>query len=85
MCSIAFPLDSIVSACTQRALAAHADAAIFWVTHADTGHVWDTPDEIKSLGSRGVPSLYLKDQPYAAGDAESLQQQIKDFVDNVNA
>ena len=83
-CSIAFPLATVVDACSRRALEGNVNGAIFWVTHGDTGHVWDTPDEIQALQAHGVPSLFLKDQPYAVDNAPSLRAEITSFVKSLS-
>lgn len=78
-CSIRFPLENSIQATTDRALAAGADAAIFWCARGDRSQVWETPDEIRALEAKGIPCLHLKEQDYALQSAE-LQSRIADFI-----
>jgi benzoyl-CoA reductase/2-hydroxyglutaryl-CoA dehydratase subunit BcrC/BadD/HgdB len=82
-CSIAFPLATVVDACTRRAVAANVDGAIFFVLRGDAGHVWDTPDEIRSLQANGIPSLYLAYQPYWSARPDELRASVGAFVSSI--
>jgi benzoyl-CoA reductase/2-hydroxyglutaryl-CoA dehydratase subunit BcrC/BadD/HgdB len=79
-CSIAFPMASLVDACTRRAVQANVDGAIFFVMRADAGHIWDTPDEIRALADNGIPSLYLADQPYWTDRPDELRHRVSSFL-----
>ena len=79
-CSIAYPMATIVDACTRRATQANVDGAIFFVMRADAGHIWDTPDEIRALADNGIPSLYLADQPYWTARPDELRARLSSFI-----
>jgi hypothetical protein len=44
---------------------------------------WDIPDEIKALEEKGIPSLYLKNQPYRITNPEDLEASITDFIKSI--
>jgi benzoyl-CoA reductase/2-hydroxyglutaryl-CoA dehydratase subunit BcrC/BadD/HgdB len=79
-CSITFPMRVTVESCVRRAGLARAEAAIFFDLEHETAQVWETPDEIRSLGERGIPSLHLREQPYRLADPAVLHEQIETFL-----
>jgi benzoyl-CoA reductase/2-hydroxyglutaryl-CoA dehydratase subunit BcrC/BadD/HgdB len=83
-CSIALPLRQTVDSTLQRAKSANAQAAIFSVMEFDVMQVWETPDELAALRAAGLPSLYLKRQPYRIANAAALKTQIGEFLQGVN-
>jgi hypothetical protein len=44
---------------------------------------WETPDEIKILKEHGIPSLYLRDQPYRIDEPEALKEKISAFIQGI--
>ena len=79
-CSIEFPLAATVGKCTGRAVAADVDAAIFWVAQTDGIRMWEVPDERRALEARGIPSLYLQEQPYRVADPGPVREQVSAFL-----
>ena len=79
-CTRMFPLSRRVDYCLQSALAAKAQGVIFNVFKYDEMQAWETPDEIKVLKEKGIPSLYLKDQPYQISQPGVLKEKISEFI-----
>ncbi len=79
-CSIEFPMGRVVDRCVARATLANVDGAIFFVLQADGVHIWDTPEEVRALEERGIPCLFLSQQPYWREDPEDLRRKVEDFV-----
>ncbi|HEU0167951.1 MAG TPA: 2-hydroxyacyl-CoA dehydratase family protein [Chloroflexota bacterium] len=79
-CSIQFPMCAVTERCLDRARAARADGAIFFVYEGDGVHVWDTPDELRAFEQAGIPTLYLGRQAYGLGDPEPLRREIDRFL-----
>jgi benzoyl-CoA reductase/2-hydroxyglutaryl-CoA dehydratase subunit BcrC/BadD/HgdB len=79
-CSITFPLSTTVDGCIRRAALARADAAIFFDLEHETAQVWETPDEIRALAERGIPSLHLSEQPYRIADPDALRERVAAFL-----
>jgi len=82
-CSRMYPLEGRIEYCLKSALAARAQGAIFNVSLFDEIQAWETPEEIQKLKEEGIPSLYLKDQPYLIADPEGLKSRIEDFVKGI--
>jgi benzoyl-CoA reductase/2-hydroxyglutaryl-CoA dehydratase subunit BcrC/BadD/HgdB len=82
-CSIEFPMARVVDRCVARACSARVDGALFFVVEGDGVHIWDTPDEVAALEANGVPSLYLKQQPYRIEEPEPLREQVRQFVSSL--
>jgi hypothetical protein len=56
---------------------------IFNIYRFDEIQAWETPDEIKALKEKGIPALYLKDQPYLITEPEALKTNIEEFVQGI--
>ena len=84
-CTRMYPLSRRVDYCLQSALATKAQGVIFNVFQHDEMQAWETPDEIKALKEKGIPSLYLKDQPYWIAEPETLKQKISEFIEGCKA
>jgi len=82
-CSRMYPLDDRIEYCLKNALEARAQGAIFNVNRFDEIQAWETPDEIKALKGKGIPSLYLKDQPYLITEPSELKTRIEEFVKSI--
>ncbi|MBU4317024.1 MAG: 2-hydroxyacyl-CoA dehydratase family protein [Proteobacteria bacterium] len=82
-CTRMYPLKWRVEYCLESALAAKARGVIFNVFLFDEMQAWETPDEIKVLKENGIPSLYLKDQPYRIAEPEALKQRIAEFIQSI--
>ena len=79
-CSIRFPLHDTIVSTVDRARAAGAQCAIFFVLAGDMAQAWETPDEIASLERLGVRCLHLRDQPYDVAGATELRLRVAEFV-----
>ncbi len=79
-CPRMFPLSQRVAYCVKSALEAKAQGVIFNVLEFDEDQVWEIPDEIKALEEKGIPTLYLKKQPYLLSQPERLKTIIGEFV-----
>jgi len=82
-CSRMYPLDDRIEYCLKNALEAQAQGVIFNVNLFDEIQAWETPEEIKALKEKGIPSLYLKDQPYRITDPSALKTRIEEFVKSI--
>lgn len=82
-CSRMYPLSARIDYCVKGAVDAKAQGVIFNVLRFDEIQAWETPEEMKALRERGVPSLYLKDQPYLIYDVEALRAKITEFVKSI--
>jgi hypothetical protein len=78
--AVSFPLSEEVARCANRAVKAGAEVAIFSVLEVETAKVWEVPDEMRALAEQGVPSLYLKNQPYWSQNPEELKERIASFL-----
>jgi benzoyl-CoA reductase/2-hydroxyglutaryl-CoA dehydratase subunit BcrC/BadD/HgdB len=79
-CSILFPLSETVGRSVGRAVAGGAQGAIFNAFSGDEPQRWDVPDERAALEKRGIPSLYLAEQPYKIVDVDAVRGRISDFI-----
>ncbi|MBN1366548.1 MAG: 2-hydroxyacyl-CoA dehydratase [Dehalococcoidales bacterium] len=78
-CSRIHPMSGRVDYCVNCAVGAKAQGAVFYSVEYDS-QAWDIPDEIKTLETKGIPSLYLKKQPYLVAEIETLKANIKEFI-----
>jgi benzoyl-CoA reductase/2-hydroxyglutaryl-CoA dehydratase subunit BcrC/BadD/HgdB len=79
-CSRMYPLSRRIEYCLRSASEAKAQGVIFNIHRFDEIQAWETPDEIKELKEIGIPSLYLKDQPYRISEPVSLKNRIDEFI-----
>jgi benzoyl-CoA reductase/2-hydroxyglutaryl-CoA dehydratase subunit BcrC/BadD/HgdB len=82
-CSRMYPLDRRIEYCLRNALEARAQGVIFNIHRFDEIQAWETPDEIKALKEKGIPSLYLKDQPYLITEPEAIKTKIVEFIKSI--
>ena len=82
-CSRMYPIDDRIEYCLKNALEAKAQGVIFNVNFFDEIQAWEVPEEIKALKEKGIPSLYLKDQPYLITDPSGLKTRIEEFVKSI--
>jgi benzoyl-CoA reductase subunit C len=82
-CPRMYPLDRRIEYCLKNALEARAQGVIFNVNRFDEIQAWEIPEEIKALKEKGIPSLYLKDQPYLIADPSALKTRIEEFVKSI--
>jgi benzoyl-CoA reductase/2-hydroxyglutaryl-CoA dehydratase subunit BcrC/BadD/HgdB len=68
----------------QRFLAlverSRADAVIFFHDQHDDTLGWEYPDQKRLLGARGIPSLFLKQQPYFDPPVDEQRAEIRSFL-----
>jgi benzoyl-CoA reductase/2-hydroxyglutaryl-CoA dehydratase subunit BcrC/BadD/HgdB len=79
-CPRIFPLSRRIDYCVDCAVSARAQGAIFYSMENDP-QAWDIPDEIKKLNEKGIPSLYLKNQPYLISQPDLTRANIKEFIE----
>ncbi|HEY31666.1 MAG TPA: 2-hydroxyacyl-CoA dehydratase [Dehalococcoidia bacterium] len=82
-CSRMYPLSRRIEYCLRNALESKAQGVIFNIYRFDDIQAWETPDEIKELKEKGIPTLYLKDQPYLIAEPEALKTKIEEFVQGI--
>lgn len=82
-CSRMYPLSRRIEYCLRNALESKAQGVIFNIYRFDEIQAWETPDEIKALKEKGIPALYLKDQPYLITEPEALKTNIEEFVQGI--
>ena len=82
-CPRLFPITRRVNYFISSFTDSKAQAAIFY-NHKYDSQAWDIPDEVKLLKEKGVPSLYLKAQPYQMTDTESLRAKIQEFIAQIS-
>jgi len=82
-CSRMYPLSRRIEYCLRNALESKAQGVIFNIFRFDEIQAWEIPDEIKALKEKGIPSLYLKDQPYLITEPEALKTKIEKFVQGI--
>jgi len=82
-CSRMYPLSRRIEYCLRNALESKAQGVIFNIYRFDEIQAWETPDEIKVLKEKGIPALYLKDQPYLITEPEALKTKIEEFVQGI--
>ena len=78
-----YPLSRRVEYCVGRSIEARAQGVIFNIMKFDDLQIWETPDEIKALEQKGIPSLYLKQQPYVISDAKPIKASIEEFIESI--
>ncbi|MFC1820678.1 2-hydroxyacyl-CoA dehydratase subunit D [Thermodesulfobacteriota bacterium] len=79
-CSRIFPMSRRIEYCLKNAQEAKAQGVIFNVFEIDNSEAWETPDKIKELEKNGIPSLYLRDQPYLISEPDKLKAGIEEFI-----
>jgi benzoyl-CoA reductase/2-hydroxyglutaryl-CoA dehydratase subunit BcrC/BadD/HgdB len=82
-CTRMYPLSRRIEYCLRSVLDSKAQGVIFNIHRFDEMQAWETPDEIKALKEKGIPALYLKDQPYLITEAEALKNRIEEFIKNI--
>lgn len=81
-CPRIFPITRRVDYFIKSAVEAKAQGVIFY-NHQYDPQAWDIPDEVKGLQEKGIPSLYLKAQPYRIVDPEPIEARIKEFIGQI--
>jgi len=84
-CSIRFSFEDTIDASVNRAVSADVDCAIHYVFAGDNTQSWETPDQVKALRERGIPTLHLAEQRYDCAPPEDLKAQISAFLATVPA
>ncbi|MBN1849559.1 MAG: 2-hydroxyacyl-CoA dehydratase, partial [Deltaproteobacteria bacterium] len=81
-CSRIYPMTRRTEYLLKNALDIKAQGVIFNIYKNDA-QAWEVPNQVKALEKKGIPSLYLKEQPYRISDAESLRKTIKQFIESL--
>ena len=63
--------------CTERALRAKSQGAVFFFLEWDSAPAWDYPDQKKALEEKGIPTLCFETQKYLLSDADKTQMKTK--------
>jgi benzoyl-CoA reductase/2-hydroxyglutaryl-CoA dehydratase subunit BcrC/BadD/HgdB len=79
-----YPLSRRIDYCLRSVLESKAQGVIFNIQRFDEIQAWETPDEIKALKEKGLPSLYLKDQPYRITEPGELKKRIQKFIQAIS-
>lgn len=82
-CSRMFPMTRRVNYCVENTLMSKARGVIFYVYALDGAEALETPDKIKALEAKGIPSLYLKKQPYLISDQDQLKNSVDSFINGI--
>ena len=82
-CTRMYPLSRRVDYCLQSAQDAKAQAVVFNIYRFDEMQAWEVPDEIAALEENGIPSLYLKNQPYRIDEPEAIKEKISEFIQGI--
>ena len=82
-CTRMYPMSCRVEYCLRSALEAKPQGVIFNIHRFDEMQAWEIPDEIKALKEKGIPSIYLKDQPYLITEPETVKTKIVEFVKGI--
>lgn len=83
--SVVYPLQRAIDEIVERARNARADAVIFSVYDNDNHEIWSVPDTIDALDAAGIPSLYLKQQPYLLSDSQAQRSAIEELFSRLGA
>lgn len=82
-CSRMFPMTRRVNYCVENTLKSRARGVIFYVYALDGAEALETPDKIKALEAKGIPSLYLKKQPYLISGQDQLKNSVDSFISGI--
>lgn len=77
--AVAYPMSAHLEATLRRISRAGPDVVVF-VVHADDGlGTWETPEVVRLLDARAIPSLHLGGQPYVP-DATTDLSPLDEFL-----
>lgn len=82
-CNRMYPMSRRIDYCIQNALAARAQGVIFNTYKNDAAEALETPAKRKALEEKGIPSLYLKNQPYLINEPEKIKTGVSEFVKEI--
>jgi benzoyl-CoA reductase/2-hydroxyglutaryl-CoA dehydratase subunit BcrC/BadD/HgdB len=82
-CNRMYPMSRRIDYCVQNAIAARAQGVIFNTYRNDGAEALETPAKRKALAERGIPSLYLKNQPYLINEPEKIKIGVSEFVKEI--
>ena len=69
----------------QIAKEAAVDAVIFYLEENDDTFGWDYPGQKRLLDEAGIPSLYLKYQPYFSPDHQAQRNEVTKFLRQIES
>lgn len=84
-CSRNYPMSARVDYCLRNAIEARAQGVIFNTYEKDGAEALETPAKRKALEAKGIPSLYLKNQPYLIKESGQIIDSIKQFVKEIKS
>jgi hypothetical protein len=64
----------------QRAADCRADAVIYSVYENDNFEIWSVPDTLDALQAKGIPALYLSEQPYLLDESATRTAALRNFL-----
>jgi benzoyl-CoA reductase/2-hydroxyglutaryl-CoA dehydratase subunit BcrC/BadD/HgdB len=79
-CSRMYPMSRRIEYCLRNVVEAKAQGVVFYVFEHDNAEAWETPDKIKKLEEKGIPTMYLKNQPYLISDHKQIKNSIIEFI-----
>ncbi|MFP3975113.1 MAG: 2-hydroxyacyl-CoA dehydratase subunit D [Chloroflexota bacterium] len=79
-------MERRVEYCTQSAVDAKAQGAVFFFLEWDNAAAWEYPDQKKALEENDIPSLCFEMQKYALPEheREQIKSRIEQFVGELN-
>lgn len=80
---IVYPLQRAIDETVKRAQDSGADGVVFSVYEHDYQEIWIVPDTIDALKEKGLPSLYLSEQPYLISDPEAVASRVSAFTNTL--
>jgi benzoyl-CoA reductase/2-hydroxyglutaryl-CoA dehydratase subunit BcrC/BadD/HgdB len=80
----AYPQAREDAAFVALAEAAHVDGVIFFHDEWDDTLGWEYPDQKAMLAARGIPSLFMKRQPYHAPPVAEQRAAVMAFLDTLS-
>lgn len=63
--------------------AARVDGVVFFHDEWDDTLGWEYPEQRKLLEARGIPSLFLKRQPYFDAPVDAQRQAVREFLNQI--
>ncbi len=79
----AYPQSREDAAFLALAERVEADGVVFFHDEWDDTLGWEYPDQKAMLDARGIPSLFLKRQPYHAAPVAEQRATVTDFLDTI--
>lgn len=78
--AVVYPLQRAIDEVVQRAADCRADAVIYSVYQDDNFEIWSVPDTLEALKVKGIPALYLSEQPYLLDESATRTAALRNFL-----